>query len=193
MKKKFKLANIALTIMLTGTVCSAQAGIIHTDANGMVTDTVNGYDGWLSEDTFMDGIDFLVFETLVDSLFSIEVASEIDFGISIYEGLIVNDNNIPFINNDDFFDFNSTLTYIAGTPSFSAIGSSLDNVALSNPGFYTVAVGGDDFFGPTDSVAYTASLNTNAVESVPLPSLPALLAIGLLGLRLNTKRRTPLS
>lgn len=189
MKTTNKLANLALLIMMTGTFTSAQAGIIHTDANGTVSDTVNGYDGWLTEDTFFGGIDFLVFETFVDSLFSIEVVSEIDFGISIYEGLIVNDDSIPFINNDDFFDFSSTLTYIAGTPSFSAIGSSLSNVALTNPGFYTVAVGGDDFFGPADSVSYTASLNTNAVESVPAPSLPALLAIGLLGLRLSSKRR----
>lgn len=189
MKTGNKLANIALTIMLTGTVGSAQAGIINTDANGTVTDTVSGYNGWLNEDVFFGGIDFLVFETFVDSLFSIEVASDVDFGISIYEGLIANEAPPLFDNDNDFFDFSSTLTYIAGTPVFSALGSSLSNVALSNPGYYTVAVGGDDFFGPSGSVAYTASLSSLAVETVPVPSIPALLAMGLVALRLSTRRR----
>ena len=189
MKISSKLANIALTIMLTGTVGNAQAGIINIDANGTVTGSVNGYDGWLNEDTFFGGIDFLVFETFVDSLFSIEVVSDIDFGISIYEGLIANDAPPLFNNNNDFFDFSSTLTYIAGTPIFSALGSSLSNVALTNPGYYTVAVGGDDFMGPTGSIAYTASLTTTEVQSVPIPSIPALLGMGLVAFRLTTKRR----
>lgn len=188
MYKHFKGIMATLALIVAGAAAgTAQADIITTTGNGTVSGSVNGYDGWLNEDTFTGGIDFLVFEADPETLFSIDVSSDIDFGLSVYEGLIVNESGIPFSNSGDFFDFNSFLTYVGGTPMFAALGSSISGMLLSTGGWYTVAIGGDDIFGSTGSIDYIATLASASAQAVPAPALPALLVAGFVALGLSRR------
>lgn len=177
---KIAAGSLALALGL-GFATGSHADIITTDPNGTVSGSVEGSDGWLVGDTVFGGIDFLVFEADPETLFSIDVTSDIDFGISVYEGQIANETGVPFNNGGDFFDFNTFLSYVGGTPIFSAIGSSLSDLMLDTGGWYTVAIGGDEpFGGPSGSIDYVASLQSAASSPVPTPGGYALLAAGLL-------------
>ncbi|TQV68146.1 PEP-CTERM sorting domain-containing protein [Exilibacterium tricleocarpae] len=150
-------------------------------SGGNFSDTVDSADGWVTDNAVDNGVDFWTLNITAPALLTIDISSIIDFGISIYQGIVQDDLGFAFDNDADFTDpstFNQG-TFVAGTPSFGAAGSSL-RIFLANAGDYTIAVGGDDFGfgGPYD---YKMQVE------VPEPGALFLLLSGVLALVL--KRR----
>lgn len=177
---KFLLRSVVLISFLSLSL-TANAGIIAANSNGTFTDDVDGDSGWLNEDTFFNGLDFWTVEIDTPSALSISINSTISFGISIYQGQIANDLGIVFNNDSDFFDFTNTLSYVQGTNAFApgAGNNMLADVNLTAPGFYTIAVGGNQGF--QDNLNYSYDI-TFASTQVPEPSSILLLSLAGLGL-----------
>jgi hypothetical protein len=142
MKNIIKSALLSLAVLLSANV---QAAIIPVSLN-TVDDSVVGDSGWLNEDTFGDALDFFVLDLSQATDLSIQVNSAIAFGISVYQGEIVNDFGINFDNDGDFFDFASDLLFVDGTSSLLPGFGNPEFVTTLSAGIYTIAVGGSEGF-----------------------------------------------
>jgi hypothetical protein len=108
----------------------------------------------------------------------------IDFGISVYAGL-VDDFDVfsgSFLNDSSF----GGNTFIGGTNPVASSGpASLSNLLLPTNGFYTIAVGGMEFPDAPGRYGY----NLSVVHAVPLPETTWLLLSGFAGLAMLRRRR----
>ncbi|MDO6695451.1 PEP-CTERM sorting domain-containing protein [Aliiglaciecola sp. 3_MG-2023] len=184
-----------LTPMLAALVllcsASASASIISLPSSGLLSDSVVGDSGWLNEDTFGDGIDFITFDVAAQSTFSATTASFITMGLSLYQGTVANDFAIPFSNSGDFSDLFSFLVYVDGnSPYVPGLGGSLTGLVLE-AGSYTLAVGGNEgFFDTFTDYAYNLDVAIAEVQQVPEPSALFLLFFGIAGLLAARKQQT---
>ena len=166
---------------------ASQADIIPITINSNASDSVEGDSGWLDEDTFFGGLDFLTFTLEEEAIISVYIDALSSFGISLYSGEIMNEAGIVFNNNSDFFDFSNTLTFIQGNAPFvPADGDNrLTDVILAS-GDYTIAVGGNEGLFSFDSVAYNLSLDAVTVSA---PQATLLLLIGFMTMTLVRRQQ----
>lgn len=179
------LAQSAALALLVLVPYTANATLMTLSDDGVYTGSVDTDNAWLEENTFSDGVDFWTFEVTSPTTLSIDIASAIDFGISVYAGEMMDEfQAIFFSNSGDFSD--GSLTYVDGTPAIPMPGSSLDFM-LATSGFFTIAVGGDNGFGMDGPHDYTMTVAGLSSHDVPEPSSVALLLAG--GLALVARRR----
>ena len=184
------IKRLLAALAIAGTAVSASAipsfsGDV--SGGGLFSDTVDTADGWVTDSAAGNGVDFWTFDISAPTWLHVDITSAIDFGISVYQGMVQDDLGFAFDNDADFTDpstFNQG-TFVGGTPSFGAVGSQL-SIFLADVGNYTLAVGGDDF-GFGGPYAYDMQVE------VPEPTPIALLLAGVLGLmlqrRLSSSRR----
>lgn len=178
---RLAMAFIALSLPV---VSFAQFVTGDVTGGGNVSGTVTSSNAWVTANP-VDGneVNFWTLTANAGDLLSIVVTSEqLEFGVSVYQGLVKElDLLIPGFANDASFASN---IFVAGTPSFGALGTSLLNVALPFSGIYTIAVGGEGFsFEP--SFAYNMNVG---VAPVPLPAAIWLLGSALMGLGAMRRR-----
>ena len=172
------LINIALAIYIVAVASFAQAAFEgDVTGGGVFNDDVSTDNGWIIESPTGNGVDFWTFTAAANSLISIEIESEIDFGISVYQGFVDDELGFAFDNDGDF----NGGTYIGGTNGFfSDGGSSLLDLVLLDGGEYTIAVGGDSGFGGFGA-PYDYAM-TVSVTQVPLPASALFFVSALAGL-----------
>lgn len=154
---------------------------------GTVTGNVTSSDAWIQSNP-LDGeqVNFWSFSANAGDVLSIVVnSSAIEFGVSVYQGLVeAQELFIPGFSN--YSDFGNNL-YVAGTnPVTGAIGTSLLNLVLPSSGVYTIAVGGESGFPLEGLFAYSMAVN---VAPVPLPAAFWLLGSALAGMGMFGRRR----
>ena len=185
------IKRILAALAIAGTASFANAIPVFTgdvSSGGVFSDSVDTADGWVTDTAVGNGVDFWAFSVNAPTSLTIDITSIIDFGISIYQGIVQDEIGFAFDNDADFVDpstFNLG-TFLAGTPSFGAAGSSL-SLFLASAGDYTIAVGGDDF-------GFSGPYDYEMAVAVPEPGSIALILAGLMGLitsrRLNTSSRS---
>jgi hypothetical protein len=178
----------SLIVLLSGASVATSANFTgDVTGGGVFSDNVSTADGWQMNNASANGVDFWTLTIAGPSNLSVNIDSNIDFGISVYQGAVSDALGFAFDNAASFedpisFEFGS---FVAGTPSFGFAGSSLAGILLETAGIYTIAVGGADFgfAGP-----YQYDMNVN-VSSVPVPAAVWLFASGLIGLIGRTRRQ----
>lgn len=180
------LARLAIAFVALSLPFASFADFISGDVSGgrNVSGSVTSSNAWVQSNP-VDGseVKFWTLTARAGDLLSIIVTAEqIEFGVSVYQGLVQQmDLLIPGFANDASFGSN---VFVAGTPSFGANGTSLLNIALPVSGVYTIAVGGEGFsFAP--SFAYNMDVS---VAPVPLPAAFWLLGSALMGLGVVRRR-----
>lgn len=181
MRSLIQSAGLALLVLMP---FAANAGIMELPADSQVTDTVDSSDAWLTEDTFSsNNVDFWTFEVSEPTTLSIDIESDIAFGISVFMGQIADEfATMFFSNSSDFTD--GSLSYVGGTSPIPGGDSALSNLFLGSAGFFTIAVGGAEGFDLPGPFGYTMDVVTAA--AVPEPSTLALMLAG--GLALVARR-----
>ncbi len=171
---KLILASLFLfTVLTIGT--TAQATITgDVTGGGTFSDNINSDNGWITESPAGNRVDFWTFTAQANDVLSVDITSQVDFGISVYFGEVMDDLGFAFNNNGNFTDptTSNVGTYIDGTNGFfGTVGSSLSNITLANAGIYTIAAGGDLGFGASGPFSYSMDIGiTNAVpEAATLP------------------------
>lgn len=185
MKKPNFIAALVLGSLVSGGAQAAFVGDV--SGSGVYSDSVATADGWVTNSPVVDGVDFWRVIVTQASVLSVDILSDLDFGISIYRGAVSDDIGYAFDNAADFIDLTTFAsgTYVAGTASFGEAGSSLVDILLAAPGEYTIAVGGDGF-GFGGPYAYDMQVE---VAPVPLPGGLGLAALGSASLLLLRRRR----
>lgn len=156
---------------------------------GSVTSSVTSSDAWIQSNAIDgDQVNFWSFTANAGDVLSIVVqSSAIEFGVSVYQGLVEAAELSPIFGGfSNFGDFGDNL-FVAGTnPVTGAIGTSLLNLVLPTSGVYTIAVGGESGFPLAGIFAYNMNVT---VTPVPLPAAFWLLGSALAGLGVFRRRR----
>jgi len=142
---------------------------------GRFEGTLTSPSAWINANPLDDvDVNFWTFSGQAGDTWSFVVtpreATAIEFGISLYFGPVAAfDLLVPgFDNEGDFAD----AVFVAGTPAFGALGTSLLDIVLTSTGTYTLAIGGEEFAALGSEFAYTLDAN---VAPVPLPAAAWLL------------------
>lgn len=174
---KFSIVTVA---MLMSELASAQVITGDVTGGGEFDGTVTSSNAWITSST-LDGeaVNFWTFTANAGDTLSVTITSSaIEFGVSVYQGLVEQmELLIPGFDNQGDFGDN---TYIAGTnPMTGAVGTYLVDITLPTSGIYTLAIGGEQGFSYDGVFAYDLDVD---IAPVPLPAAGWLLLSGLLGL-----------
>ncbi|BBA35554.1 uncharacterized protein sS8_3617 [Methylocaldum marinum] len=183
------LFRVTSIVALLTTASIANASITgDVTGGGAFSDDVSTADGWVLNNPASNGVDFWTLTIDQPGYLSVNVGSQIDFGISVYQGSVSDSVGFAFDNAASFRDpITSELgTFIDGTPNFGFAGSTLEDVFLATAGTYTIAVGGSDF-GFSGPYQYEMTVN---VSAVPLPAAVWLFLTGLTALAGWSRRYT---
>ncbi|WP_156413645.1 hypothetical protein [Lacimicrobium alkaliphilum] len=181
------IISFVLPLLLTFSPLS-QADILSFAGDGDYNGSVTGDDGW----RFNMGsgeMDFWNFTLDQETSLSVNIVSDIVFGLGLYSGELQTDPGFMFSNTGDFSGlFGESMSYIAGTDPFTPFsGNSLSNIMLS-AGSYTLALGGNDAgFDMFSDFDYSMNISTQAA-AVPEPALGGLFALTLSILLIQRKR-----
>jgi hypothetical protein len=182
----FVLRSAALVAAVAFSSQASAAITGDVSGGGSFAGSVSTFDGWFVESAFGDGVDFWTFTVGNAGTVSIDVTSALDFGISVYQGVVGDSfaEELGFNNSASFGDG----LFLAGTNAlFPTLGSSLLNVALPGAGTYTIALGGDGASGfGIGPFAYTMNVG---VSEVPVPAAVWLLGSALAGVAGVARRR----
>lgn len=185
------LIGIAAVMAAATFAHSANATLIsgHITTGGIYDGVVTSSNAWITSSA-LDGqmVNFWTFDAKAGDSLSLRVSSSaIEFGLSLYRG-IVEDTELLFAGFNNAGDFGDNL-FIAGTnPVTGALGTALLDIFLAEGGSYTIAVGGEQGLSFDGLFAYDMK-----VSRVPEPGTLGLLAAGLLATfgmrRLRSKGR----
>ncbi|MCG8590509.1 MAG: PEP-CTERM sorting domain-containing protein [Proteobacteria bacterium] len=176
MRKLIRSVALAAVLALAP---AAQAAIVgDVSGGGVFAGSVETNDGWVTEQATGDAVDFWTLTVSESQLLEVSIDSSIDFGLSVYDGVVGDDfaGELAFDNDGDF----DGGTYLGGTPSFGASGSELA-LLLPDAGTYTLAVGGDIGGFGIGPFSYTMTV-------VPEPGTLWLLGLGMSALALRRGR-----
>ncbi|GAA0358020.1 hypothetical protein GCM10009092_22780 [Bowmanella denitrificans] len=178
MQTLIKSAGLALLLMLSTTT---QAAIMSMTVPGTVTGQVVGEDAWQMDDTA--GVDFWTFEVTQAGNYEFSVSSAITFGLSLFSGTLSADPGFLFFHDQNFTSlFDGELAYVGGSEPYVPGMGNMFGINLA-AGFYTLAVGGNDFGPGIDVYDYSLS-----VAQVPEPSLFAIFLLSLAVLAYRQRR-----
>lgn len=179
MKLLLRLCTILAALSLSNI---ASAAFIAGDVTGggSVTGFVTSSNAWIASNP-IDG-DMVNFWTLSgnagDRVSLFVDSSSIEFGISIYQG-VIDQMDLLFDSFNNAGDFGGNV-FIAGTnPTTGAIGTTLLDILLPTTGLYTIALGGESGFAVDGRYGYGLQV---VVAPVPVPGVIWLLGSALLGL-----------
>lgn len=184
MKSFISKAALAIALLVPAI---SQAEFISGDVTGggSFLGTVTRSNAW-AESNPVDGteVNFWSLSGSAGDSLSITIDSTtIEFGVSVYQGLVEAFDLIsPGFDNAASFGEN---LFVTGTPFFGANGTQLLNVLLPASGIYTIAVGGEQLDFGTE---YDYSMSVG-VAPVPLPAAAWLFASALLGAGILRRRR----
>jgi len=175
------IASAALAAGFAFAYTPASAAITgDVTGGGTFNDTVTSPDGWSNE--IASAVDFWTLTAAGGTLLSVDVTSAdgIDFGVSVYEGVVGDGFLISFDNDGD----TGGGIYVGGNQPF-AFGdrNGFSDLALTGGGTYTIAVGGAGF-SPVFGGNYEMT-----VSAVPVPAALPLIGSALLGLGAVGRRR----
>jgi len=186
MKHLMRLVAMML-VMAIPQIVSAQIISGDITGGGTVAGSVTSSNAWIASNA-IDGeaVNFWTFTANTGDSVSINVtSSSIEFGVSIYAG-VVDQMDLLFAGFNNAGDFGGN-TFIAGTnPVTGAVGTSL-SMLLPLSGVYTIAVGGEQGLAYDGNFAYNMNVG---VTSVPLPAAVWFFASGLLGLGLLRRKQS---
>lgn len=184
------LISIAAVLAAATFAHSANATLIsgHIATGGRYAGVVTSSNAWITSSA-LDGqmVNFWTFDAKAGDSLSLSVSSSaIEFGLSLYQG-IVEETELLFAGFNNAGDFGDNV-FIAGTnPVTGALGTSLLDIFLAEGGFYTIAVGGEQGLSFDGQFAYDMQ-----VTRVPEPGTLGLLAAAMLttfGMRRLRSRR----
>jgi hypothetical protein len=174
------LISIAAALAAATFAHSANATLISGDAtrSGSYAGVVTSSNAWITSSA-LDGemVNFWTIDANAgDSLSLLVSSSAIEFGLSLYRG-IVEETELLFAGFNNAGDFGDNV-FIAGTnPVTGALGTALLDIFLAEGGLYTLAVGGEQGLSFDGLFAYDMEV---ARVRVPEPGTLGLLAAGLL-------------
>jgi hypothetical protein len=172
------LISIAAVLVAATFAHSANATLISGDVTnaGSYAGSVTSSNAWIASSALDDlMVNFWTFDAKAgDSLSLLVSSSAIEFGLSLYRG-IIEETELLFAGFNNAGDFGDNV-FIAGTnPVTGALGTSLLDIFLTEGGSYTIAVGGEEGLSFDGLFAYDMK-----VTRVPEPSTLSLLAAALL-------------
>lgn len=152
---------------------------------GVFNGSVTSYSAWIQSNA-LDGneVNFWTLSGQAGDKVTVSLgSSDIEFGLSLYLGEVeAFELFVPGFDNEGDFADN---VFVAGTPAFGASGTTLVDVVLPATGLYTLAVGGEEFFAPGESFAYSLDVD---VAPVPLPGAAWLLGSALATFAVRRRR-----
>lgn len=150
-------------------------------AGGDFAGVVTSSNAWINSNA-IDGemVNFWTFDANAgDSLSLFVTSSAIEFGLSLYRG-IVDQAELLFAGFNNAGDFGDNI-FLAGTNPFTgALGTSLLSIPLLETGSYTIAVGGEQ--GLTYDGQFAYNLRADFVRAVPEPATFGMAVLGMLAL-----------
>ncbi|GGD77650.1 PEP-CTERM sorting domain-containing protein [Lacimicrobium alkaliphilum] len=182
------IISLLLPVLLAISPLS-QADILSFSGDGDYNGSVTGDDGWRFNQGFGE-MDFWNFTVAEETSLSVNIFSDIVFGVGLYSGELQTDPGFMFSNAGDFSGlFGESMSYVAGTDPFTPFsGNSLTNIILS-AGSYTLALGGNDAgFDMFSDFSYMMNISTQATTAVPEPAMGGLFALALSLLLIQRKR-----
>jgi hypothetical protein len=178
MKTMFRILA-ALLALSSAQLASAQVISGDVTGGGNYAGVVTSSNAWITSSA-LDGemANFWTFTANAGDSISLTVTSSaIEFGVSIYQG-VVSQTELLFAGFNNAGDFGDNL-FVAGTnPVTGALGTTLLNIILPTSGTYTIALGGEQGLSYDGEFGYQLAVQ---MAPVPLPAGFVLLASALLG------------
>lgn len=176
-------------VLLLPVASFAQVVSGDVSGGGTVVSSVTSSDAWIQSNA-LDGnqVNFWSFTANAGDVLSLVVeSSAIEFGLSVYQGLVDAQDLSPIFGGfSNYGDFGDNI-FVAGTnPVTGAIGTSLLNLVLPTSGVYTIAVGGESGFPLEGIFEYSMGVS---ITPVPLPAAFWLLGSALAGIGVFGRRR----
>lgn len=185
-------------LLLLALSATAQALPAHyfgeINGSGEYAGTVTSNSGWINPPVFglnsfgEEHVNLWGFNAVAGQTLSLDVSSADDFigGISVYKGEVTS-TDLLFGNFNNSADTGSA-SFIAGTSPWG-LGSLVTDLLLELDGFYTIIVGGKNFFDTASSYNYVMNVTASPVSE---PGTLAILALGFAGL-MAARRRNSMS
>lgn len=183
-------------LLLLALSATAQALPAHyfgeISGSGDYAGTVTSNSAWVNPPVFglnsfgEQQVNLWGFNAVAGQTLSLEVSSTDDFigGISVYKGE-VSSNDLLFGNFNNSADTGSA-SFVAGTSTWG-LDSLLTDLLLELDGFYTIIVGGKNFFETAASYSYVMNVTASPVSE---PGTLAILALGFAGLVAARRRNS---
>lgn len=183
------IGSAALLAALAAPLAAQAFGSGDITGGGQFEGTLTSASAWINANPIDDKeVNFWTFSGQAGDTWSFVVTAvspmETEFGMSLYFGEVTSfDLLIPGFDNEAGF---AAVDFVAGTPAFGAIGTSLVDIVLAATGTYTLAIGGEEFAAAGSEFGYRLDAS---VQPVPVPGAAWLMVSGIAALGAARRRR----